>query len=150
VQLIADLQEGSLSTARFVLADSFNRPSVAACILDAGLDAVCGQLIAFALNCAGVDPDAKGDGEAGETTFAEHLDHLYRIATGWLGWTPEVALDSTPVEIREAYKGRLDMLRAIFGGDDADKPTPAKRPRTADELRAAFRELGAKPVKRRA
>ena len=142
-----------MTAARFVLADAFNRPTAAECILDAGLEPVCGKLILFVLNCAGIDPDLQvtANSDPSTVTFAEHLTNLYGIATGWLGWTPQVALDSTPAEITEAYKGRLEMLRAIFGAsDDADKPAPTKKPKTADDLRRAFRDLGAKRVKREA
>ena len=154
-KLIADLQEGSLSAARFVIGDAFHHPAAGQCILDAGIDEVCAKLIAFVLNCAGIDPDApqstaSGD-EASEVTFGEHRAQLYRIATGWLGWTPDVALDATPVEIMEAYKGRLDMLKAVFGGGDEDESAkPAKKPQSADHFKAVFRDLGAKQVKRAA
>lgn len=45
---------------------------------------------------------------------------LLKIATGWLGWTEEQALATRMTTIMAAYEGRLEMLKAIFGG--ADKP----------------------------
>jgi hypothetical protein len=33
------------------------------------------------------------------------------VATGWLGWTPEVALDTPLVQINLALKGKIDFLR---------------------------------------
>jgi hypothetical protein len=155
-KLIADLHDDSLSAAHFVLADAFRRPTILDCIMDAGLQSVCEQLAIHAINCAGLDDDAKPDASDkpsepadDDVTFADHLMGLYRLATGWLGWTPDVALDCTPTEIREAYKGRLEMLKAIFGGgDETDKPTG--KPKSADDYKRVFREMGAKPVKRKA
>ena len=151
-KLIADLQEGSLSAAHYVLADHFKRPGIAQSIMDAGIEDVCGTLIPFVLYCAGIDPlhTSAQDRQSGanEVTFAEHLTNLYRIATGWIGWTPEVALNSTPTEIMEAYKGRLDMLKAIYGGSEDDTPNPRKRKTDADDLRSAFRDLGAKTARK--
>jgi hypothetical protein len=144
-KLISDLQEGSLTAAHFVLADNFHRPTIATCIVDAGLEDVCGKLILHAISCTGLDPNAKPDpnAEPSNVTFGDHLTQLYRIATGWLGWTPDVALDSTPAEITEAYKGRLDMLKAVFGGDDTPKGNPAEK------LKAMFADKGAVKGKRR-
>jgi hypothetical protein len=138
-KLIEDLQEGSLTAALFVLRDHHNHPYANVHIMDAGLEPICANLIAFVLQCAGIDPDAKAEGEAdtASVSFSEHLTNLYRIGTGWLGWTPETTLGATPAEITEAYKGRVEMLRAVFGGDD--KP---KRARTSDQIGLMLREVG--------
>lgn len=144
-QLISDLQEGSLTAALFVLRDHYKHPFADVHVLDTGIDDVCAVLVRFVLECAGIDPDAKAErnekGEKLEVSFAEHLAHLYRIGTGWLGWTPRDTLDATPAEITEAYYGRVEMLRAIFGGGDTAKPKA-----TPDQIREAFRSLGAKRV----
>lgn len=144
-KLIEDLQGGSLTAALFVIRAHHDHMALGEHVLEAGLDHVCATLITFALQCAGIDPDAKaeGDADAGEVSFAEHLANLYRLGTGWLGWTPDTTLNATPAEIVEAYKGRVDMLRAIFGGE-GDKPKSAKA--TPDQIREAFRQLGAKRV----
>jgi hypothetical protein len=138
-KLIEDLQGGSLTAALFVLTQDHDHPALGAHVLDAGLETVCAALIAFVMQCAGIEPDAKPDSNAANITvsFAEHLTNLYRIGTGWLGWTPAITLNSTPVEITEAYAGRVEMLKAIFGGESESKPA------TADQLRDAFRSLGA-------
>jgi hypothetical protein len=39
---------------------------------------------------------------------------------GWLGWSEDQTLDTTMPSIIEAYEGRVDMLKAIFG--DGKKP----------------------------
>ena len=144
-KLISDLQEGSLSAAHFVLANDFHHPAIAQCIMDAGLEDVCGRLIVHVVNCTGIDPDAKldPDAEPSNVTFADHLTSLYRIATGWLGWTPEIALESTPAEITEAYKGKIDMLKAMNGGDETPKGD------AGDKLKAMFANKGTVKGKRR-
>ncbi|MBN8965876.1 MAG: hypothetical protein J0H89_10980 [Rhizobiales bacterium] len=89
---------------------------------------------------AGVDPDnitpAADTGE--RMTFQDYHAKLYRIATGWLGWTPETAWNATPTEIIEAYKGHLERLRAIHGGADSDTitDTPDKAALDRDGLGA--------------
>lgn len=80
-------------------------------------------LTELTLQLAGVDEDAlEADaGEGERIPYAEHHEHLFKLATGWLGWSPEDAWNATPAEIKAAYKGRLDMLKAIFGaGGDSD------------------------------
>jgi hypothetical protein len=63
--------------------------------------------------------DAKGGDKTSSgprITFEEYHTKLFRIATGWLGWTPEQAWNATLAEILEAHQGRTEMLASIFGG----------------------------------
>jgi len=83
------------------------------------------------LGLMGFDPDTDDD-PAGVSdadariTFAEVHGRLYRLATGWLGWTPAQTWAASPGEIRQAYEGRLDLLRAVFGsGEETGKPKSA-------------------------
>jgi hypothetical protein len=96
--------------------------------LGLALSALVGPLVNLTLALAGVTGDDLGkeqtDAPADRVSFAEHHERLFRFATGWLSWTPETAWNSTPNEITEAYQGRLDMLKAIFGGGEGKK-TPA-------------------------
>jgi len=87
--------------------------------LNVKVGALVEPLICAVLSLAGVDecdvhnePDKV---EEARLSFAEHHARLFRMATGWLGWTPETAWSATPQEIVEAYQGRVDMLKAIFG-----------------------------------
>jgi hypothetical protein len=82
-------------------------------------------LMALVMQLAGVDVDEldeviHSDNET--TPYAEHHARLFKLATGWLGWTPEAAWSATPGEIKAAYEGRLDMLKAIFGGGEEKSP----------------------------
>ncbi|ABE63277.1 hypothetical protein Nham_2487 [Nitrobacter hamburgensis X14] len=96
------------------------------------------QLQAFVLKLSGHD-DA--DGESASTgkpiPYEEYFARLFEIATGWLGWEPNAAWDASPAEILAAQKGRVELLRAVFGGDDKqvnEGVTP--------ELRARLNALG--------
>lgn len=57
--------------------------------------------------------------------FAEYHETLFRIGTGWLGWSPADTWAATPAEIIAAQRGRTDMisdvLKAVFG-TAADEP----------------------------
>jgi hypothetical protein len=95
--------------------------------------AIRDQLQAFVLKLSGHD---NADGEPVSTgkpmPYDEYFATLFRIATGWLGWEPEAAWNATPAEIIEAQKGRIELLRAIFGGSDKEESealTPALRDR---------------------
>lgn len=69
------------------------------------------------LALAGVDGDAnEAQPGAERVPFAEYFPKLFRMATGWCGMSPSQAWDATPAEITEAYKGRLELLGAMFGG----------------------------------
>jgi hypothetical protein len=112
---------------------------------------VMGELInalsRYVLVLAGVDPDnITPAAETGERmSFGEYHAKLYRIATGWLGWTPETAWNATPHEILESYKGHLEMLRAVHGGSEPDSTadTPDKAALDRDGLGALRSMQGA-------
>lgn len=85
----------------------------------------------YVLALAGVDPDnpepEQGGGEA--MPLKEYHARLFRIGTGWLGWSPETTWNATAKEITEAYSGHLEMLRAIYGSANEDQtPRPTQKP----------------------
>jgi len=53
--------------------------------------------------------------------WANYYVALYEHATGWLGWTPEQAWQSTPTEIDRAYAGHIAKLKAIHGSNDNEE-----------------------------
>lgn len=69
---------------------------------------------------------------------------------GWLGWTEAETLDTSMPAISLAYEGRLDMLRALFGGSEKPPEEPKggddlrPDPDLAEKLKFAFRDLGAR------
>lgn len=96
----------------------------------------------FAL--AGIDPDCPAPQGSGETMpFKEYHARLYKIGTGWLGWSPETTWNATAKEIINAYEGHLEMLRAIYGSadDDQNDTRPTEKPDQATFDRAGLRRL---------
>jgi hypothetical protein len=53
---------------------------------------------------------------------------------------------ATPAEIVAAQKGRVDMLRAIFGGSDGEKEARKKLP-LSEKIKMTMQALGAKRKK---
>lgn len=51
---------------------------------------------------------------------------MFKIATGWLGWSEDQALDADMTSIVLAYEGKVEMLKAVFGSSDDKKPPKAK------------------------
>lgn len=43
---------------------------------------------------------------------------LYGYAAGWMGWTPETALNATPQEITDAFEAHMSKLMAIHGAPE--------------------------------
>ncbi|CDZ55517.1 hypothetical protein [Neorhizobium galegae] len=119
-QLTRDIMDGNLTAAVEVIQDHTDLDFLPNRILEQ-LDTLKAPLLRYVMACAGVDPDdaqkaAPKGKPAKSVPFRDHLQDLYKKATGWLGWSPEVALDATPAEIVLAYEGRWDMLKAIYGG----------------------------------
>jgi hypothetical protein len=81
-------------------------------------------VLAHVFALMGIDPAAKDDAVStvSDMTFGEYHERLFKIGTGWLGWTPEDTWDCAPAEIVAAYKGRCDMLGSIFGAPEAERP----------------------------
>lgn len=147
-QLVQDINEGSLTAACDIISPHYAPPHLINLVFDAGLDRLRMPLLAYVMACAGIDDTptdtagAKPDQKA--QSFEAYLLELYRIGTGWLGWTPETTWDATPDEITEAYKGRLSMLKALFGAPDQDKP----KADLSDKFKAIFAAQGTTKVTR--
>ncbi|MHA6692047.1 phage tail assembly chaperone [Devosia sp. A449] len=117
-----------------------------------GLRSILGQisepLLQFVLALAGYDeskieePTAPAD-HVEPIAFDDYHKRLFGLATGWLGWPPETAWNATPAEIIAAHQGRVEMLKAIYGGDDS-KRSPATPEKLSDKVRGLMRGLGAK------
>lgn len=62
---------------------------------------------------------------------------------GWLGWTPDMALDTPFPLIRLAIDGKIDFAEksSPFGKPKPQQPVTGN---VADQVKAAMSELGAK------
>lgn len=83
------------------------------------------------------DKETKGAGKP--MTWPDYYAELYRLATGWLGWTPRTTWRASPSEINEAFAGHVAMLKAIHGSGEeknekADVSYTAERLKEIDEL----------------
>lgn len=74
------------------------------------------QLQEFVLLLAGVDSNSTDKPHNGKPMpFDEWFTSLFEIGAGWLSWSPKDVWDATPAEILAAQRGRVAMLRVIFG-----------------------------------
>lgn len=143
-KLLRDIDDLHLGTMADLIEDHAPHPMLVNRVFDAGLPNLRPALIAYVLALAGVDPEqaeqAAATSKRNTIPLGAHLLDLYRIGTGWIGWTPEATLDATPAEITEAFKGRQDMLKAIFGSGQTDKPKDT-RPLN-EKFRSLFGGIG--------
>ena len=67
----------------------------------------------------------KRGGAGGVETPDDFIDALFKVGTGYLGWTPEVTLNTPIPQIVLAYEGKIDFVIKTnpFGGSkSAAKP----------------------------
>lgn len=148
------IEEGNLTVAAEIIRP--HHPGVTLdAIFAAGIDRLKAHLFAYVAMCAGLDETApqrsakaKASGKPlPSVPFSEHLASLFKIGTGWLSWSPTVTLDATPTEIRLAYEGRVEMLRAVFGSSEEDAPTTDDRP-LDEKFKSVFGTFGTVKVTR--
>ena len=144
------IEEGTLTVAAEIIRP--HHPAVTLDAIFADLDRLKPALVAYVIGCTGVDTDecsrAPRATRARETqSFGDHLVDLFKRATGYVGWSAEEALNATPLEIRLAVEGRIELLRSIFGSAEEDAPTTDARP-LDDKIRTVFGTFGTVKVSR--
>lgn len=124
MQLLRQVLDGSLTAMAAIIREAASAPSDLPGFLDRlegmgmreGIDALRTPLISFICTLAGFDATDETDAHPEpEMTTQEFHTRLFKIGTGWFGWTPEETWNATIPELRAAYEGRLEMLKAIFG-----------------------------------
>lgn len=86
-------------------------------------------------NAAGIitgnDTPAKPAPSGKPVAWADLFAQLYKIATGWLGWTPATAWAATITEITDAFDGLVERIKATSGNtaeiEAETGPTPEQR-----------------------
>jgi hypothetical protein len=155
--IIRAVLDGSLSVIASVVTESSDRwasvpaflKSIDAMPAKIGIDDLSVSVLDHVLTLAGIDPANKTAPKASTNpiTHLEYHTRLYRIATGWIGWTPEAAWNATPAEILEACKGRKDMidqtLKAVFGGSEAEETPQGPVTHTEEQIQASRATLKA-------
>jgi hypothetical protein len=101
------------------------------------------QLQAFVLKLSGHDDADSEPASTGKPIpYEQYFERLFEIATGWLGWEPNAAWDASPAEILAAQKGRIELLRAVFGGKDDDETVDALTGKIDPATRAKLDAIG--------
>ena len=77
--------------------------------------------------------DAHTPAPANPKPWSDAYAELFRLGTGWLGWSPVDTWAATPAEIAQAFKGHVAMLKAIHGAGDEEPTTgPSEAQRAAN------------------
>lgn len=146
-RILQEIVDGKLTTYCEILSIFTDADDLESIVWNAGLDNLRGPLVAFVLALLGFDEDQpEGLPKNGDTppdpteTYSEYLRRLYRCGTGWLGWTSEQTLETSPRCLAEAQRGRVEMLNAVYGDPEASKPKPPLDAR----FRALFAGVGTK------
>lgn len=66
------------------------------------------------------EPDENPKPSTKETPWEEAFLEMFKVATGWLGWSPMDAWNATPQEITDAFEGHIAKLKAIHGSDGGE------------------------------
>lgn len=93
---------------------------------------------------AGDDKKTTSPKTAKPMPWSEAYRELFKLATGWLHWTPETAWNATPSEIDIALTGHMEMLKAIHGSSEEEDRTQVST-LTETEL-AEIERLGFDPA----
>ena len=140
--LLTHVQEFHLATVRVIIATAATDRSQAKHFLDGLIDAPlkiirdltvlpCLELITALLIPA--DDKHVPDPTAKPTPWADLFADLFKIGTGWLGWTPAATWAATPAEIVAAFDGHVAQLKATHGSAD-EEDAEAKAAQRADNI----------------
>jgi hypothetical protein len=76
-------------------------------------------------------------------TIGEYIQWLYKIGMGWLGWKPKEVRECHLQELHLAYEGKIEMLKACYGGGDS-KEDEKKNFQRVDTVEAFDKLFGAR------
>jgi hypothetical protein len=148
-KIVKGIADGNFSIMADVVRESADPRTTLADLLDCvgtlplrtAIERISEPLFAHVMALAGADGDIASEPkpDAERIPFAEYHTRLFRLATGWLGWTPADAWEATAAEITEAYKGRRELLSAMFGSGKSDDTTITK---PDDQTRRELNAIG--------
>jgi hypothetical protein len=148
-KIVKGIADGNFSIMADVIRESAVPPTTRADLLNcigalplrAAIERISEPLFAHVMALAGADNDTSSEPtpDAERVPFAEYHTRLFRLATGWLGWTSADAWEATAAEITEAYKGRRELLSAMFGSGKSDETTITK---PDDQTRRELNAIG--------
>ncbi|MER9210059.1 hypothetical protein [Mesorhizobium sp. M0771] len=70
-----------------------------------------------------------------------HLEQLFEIGTGWLGWSSADTWAATPTEIMIAQRGLIAKLKAIHGTPDDKQGGDPRQPVSPDQVKEGLATL---------
>ncbi|ESZ69990.1 hypothetical protein X727_14795 [Mesorhizobium sp. L103C119B0] len=70
-----------------------------------------------------------------------HLETLFEIGTGWLGWSSADTWAATPTEIMIAQRGLIAKLKAIHGTPDDKQEGDPRQPVSPDQVKEGLATL---------
>lgn len=76
---------------------------------------------------------SQGEATGKPMPWAEFYRELFRLGTGWLGWSAKATWNATPAEISDAFEGLHAKLKAIHGSGEPTEDEPQHY--TADQIR---------------
>ncbi len=121
--VIAETSGASLSEVSAALAPPLSRKlanAIHACM------AVLAAMLDFG-------EEEHGRGTGGPMPLMTALESLFEVACGHIGWTADATLSATPAQILMAYRGRVQLLKALFGNsEEDDKPARTSTERDPD------------------
>ena len=83
------------------------------------LDALV-TLISRLMNVGADDAQTDRNSTSKPIAWSDYHRDLFKLATGWLRWTPEQTYAATIPEIALALEGHIDLLKATNGAADED------------------------------
>ena len=67
-------------------------------------------------------------------TYNQYMTWLIKVGCGWLGWLPSQVRECHLQDIHEAYEGKVDMLKACYGGPSEEKEKGPVRRRKVSSI----------------
>ncbi len=145
-ELLTKIQQFDTQTIRAIITFSATDKAAAQALLSgmagqplrmiqAACTAPCLAMVNAILTPA-TDDDTHTSAGAKPLAWADFYTDLFKIATGWLGWTPDTAWQATPQEIVQAFEGHTDRLKAIHGSaDETTNDTSHTKDQRAENIR---------------
>lgn len=138
--VLQNIQQTNLSTVNAVISAAVTSRQDETAILNALADqplhriqsatlAPCMALISALMmpSIESGNTTAKPNNNAKPIAWSNLYEDLFKMATGWLGWTPETAWNATLSDIIQAFEGHTDKLKALHGGDETEEGNNAEQ-----------------------
>lgn len=97
------------------------------------------------------DRPADQSPDAINRSIDKHLETLFEIGTGWLGWSPSATWAATPSEILIAQRGHIAKLKLLNGVvDEPDRKYDPREEISPEQVQAGIAALKAEALRGKA